>query len=270
MNVHQNARLTPHSRADLARRVVVKGTDTEGRRGRFRRNRQGSCWLPGVGSASCDQGGDERAEQGFAATAWVVHDLEEADFEDKDPRQGGALWGLRPRRQQRLGQPGIDHDTAQFAVNAIRTLADKMGRERYPARRQLMITADCGGSNGSRVRLWKLELQQLADETGLTLPVCHFRPAPRSGTRSSTACSATSPRTGAAAPLTSRLAVVELIATTTTKTGLTVHCELDTATYPKGIKVSDAADGNPQHPTRRPSIRNGTTPSPKAATTSHM
>jgi hypothetical protein len=71
---------------------------------------------------------------------------------------------------------GISNDTAQFAVNSIRRWLDLMGRERYPGMNQLMITADGGGSNGSRVRLFKLELQRLADETGLTLQVCHYPP----------------------------------------------------------------------------------------------
>ena len=71
---------------------------------------------------------------------------------------------------------GVTHDTAQFAVNAIRCWLAKMGRARYPAARRLMITADCGGSNGARVRLWKIELQKLADETGLTLSICHYPP----------------------------------------------------------------------------------------------
>src|SRR5438105_8500940 len=71
---------------------------------------------------------------------------------------------------------GIDHDTAQFAVNAIRRWRDTMGGERYPRADRLMITADGGGSNGSRVRLWKVELQKFADETGLTIGVCHYPP----------------------------------------------------------------------------------------------
>src|SRR5271168_2306740 len=71
---------------------------------------------------------------------------------------------------------GIDHDTAQFAVNATRLWLDRMGRERYPATRKVMVTADCGGSNGPRLRLWKVELQRLADETGLTFQVCHYPP----------------------------------------------------------------------------------------------
>ena len=74
---------------------------------------------------------------------------------------------------------GIDHDTAEFAVNSVRCWYEKMGRARYPNADRLMITADGGGSNGSRVRLWKIELQKFADETGLTVEVCHFPPGTR-------------------------------------------------------------------------------------------
>ena len=104
---------------------------------------------------------------------------------------------------------GISNDTAQFAVNSIRRWLDVMGRERYPDISQLMITADGGGSNGSRVRLFKVELQNLADETGLMLRVCHYPRGPRSGTRSSIGCSATLPQTRRGRPLISREAVVE-------------------------------------------------------------
>jgi len=96
-------------------------------------------------------------------------------------------------------QVGIDHDTAQFAVNSIRGWWEHLGRERYPDARTLTVTADCGGANGYRTRLWKVELQRLADETGLAIQVCHFPPGtvPR-GTRSSSGCSPSSPSTGAA------------------------------------------------------------------------
>ena len=92
---------------------------------------------------------------------------------------------------------GIDHDTGEFAVNSVRLWLDRIGRERYCAMKRLMITADGGGSNGSRLRLWKTALQHLADETGLIIQVCHYRQALPNGTRSSIACSATSARTGA-------------------------------------------------------------------------
>jgi hypothetical protein len=135
---------------------------------------------------------------------------------------------------------GVTHDTAQFAVNAIRLWLDRMGRERYPSAERLMITADCGGSNGARLRLWKLELQKLADETGLTFAVCHYPPGTSKWNKIEHRLFCQISQTWRARPLTSRLAVVELIAATTTKTGLKVACELDTTDYPKGLKVSDA------------------------------
>ncbi len=149
---------------------------------------------------------------------------------------------------------GIDNDTAQFSVNSIRRWLDVMGRERYPDADHLMITADGGGSNGSRVRLFKLELQKLADETGLTLQVCHFPPGTSKWNKIEHRLFCHITQTWRGKPLTSRLVVVELISATTTKTGLQVHCELDPRAYPKGIKVSDAEmdtlniRGNPFHP----------------------
>ena len=134
---------------------------------------------------------------------------------------------------------GINNDTAQFAVNATRLWLDRVGSERYPNTGKLMLTADCGGSNGPRLRLWKIELQRLADETGLIFQVCHYPPGTSKWNKIEHRMFCHITQTWRATPLTSRLAVVELIANTTTKTGLTVRCELDTNTYPKGIKVSD-------------------------------
>ena len=135
---------------------------------------------------------------------------------------------------------GIDHDTAEFAVNAIQRWRETMGRERYPASDRLMITADGGGSNGSRVRLWKIELQKLADVTGLTLTVCHYPPGASKWNKIEHRMFCHITQNWRGKPLTSRLAVVELIGATTTKKGLSVRCELDPKTYVKGIKVSDA------------------------------
>ena len=134
---------------------------------------------------------------------------------------------------------GIDNDTAQFSVNSIRRWLALMGRERYPGMNKLMITADGGGSNGSRVRLFKVELQKLADETGLDLQVCHYPPGTSKWNKIEHKLFCHITQTWRGKPLISRQTVVELIASTTTKAGLTVRCELDTRTYPKGIKVSD-------------------------------
>jgi hypothetical protein len=135
---------------------------------------------------------------------------------------------------------GIDNDTAQFAVNSIRRWLELMGRERYPEMKKLMITADGGGSNGSRVRLFKVELQRLADEAALTLQICHYPPGTSKWNKIEHRLFCHITQTWRGKPLTSRETVVELIASTTTKTGLTVRCELDTRNYPKGLKVEDA------------------------------
>ncbi len=134
---------------------------------------------------------------------------------------------------------GIDHDTAQFAVNAIRRWLEVVGDVAYPGSDKLLINADGGGSNGSRVRLWKLELQKLADETGLTLQVCHYPPGTSKWNKIEHRMFCHITQNWRGKPLISRLAVVELIAATTTKTGLTVRCELDENTYAKAIKVTD-------------------------------
>ena len=134
----------------------------------------------------------------------------------------------------------MTHDTAQFAVQAIRRWWETMGQARYPGARTLMITADGSGSNGARVRLWKVELQKLADELGLTIQVRHYPPGTSKWNKIEHRLFCHISQNWRARPLTSRLAVVELIAATTTKTGLTVACELDTTEYAKGIKVPDA------------------------------
>ncbi len=134
---------------------------------------------------------------------------------------------------------GVDHDTAEFAVQSIRRWLQVVGSVRYPTASTLLITADGGGSNGSRVRLWKLELQALADETGLALQVCHYPPDTSKWNKIEHRMFCHITHNWRGKPLTSRLAVVELIAATTTKTGLTVQCELDENSYTKGRRVAD-------------------------------
>lgn len=135
---------------------------------------------------------------------------------------------------------GVTADTAEFAVQSIRTWHQRMGRERYPKAHALTITADCGGSNGARVRLWKLELQKLADETGLIIHVHHYPPGTSKWNRIEHRLFCHITQNWRGRPLTDRLAVVELIGATTTNTGLKVECALDANTYEKGVKVSDA------------------------------
>jgi transposase len=134
---------------------------------------------------------------------------------------------------------GIDHDTAAFAVQTIRTWWRELGTHRYPGARCLTITADGGGSNGARVRLWKWELQRLADELGIAISVHHLPPGTSKWNKIEHRLFSFISMNWRAKPLLSYQVIVDLIGSTTTGTGLTVHCELDTNTYPKGIAVSD-------------------------------
>lgn len=135
---------------------------------------------------------------------------------------------------------GITSDTAEFAVQSIRHWLERMGRERYPNAKELTITADCGGSNGARVRLWKVELQKFADETGLVINVHHYPPGTSKWNKIEHRLFCHITQNWRGRPLTDRLAVVELIGATTTKTGLRVESALDTRTYRKAIKVRQA------------------------------
>jgi hypothetical protein len=134
---------------------------------------------------------------------------------------------------------GIDHDTAAFAVASIRSWWQEVGQARYGPVGRLLITADGGGSNGSRVRLWKLELQRLADETGLTLSVCHFPPGTSKWNKIEHRLFSFITQTWRGKPLVSYGVILSLIAATTTATGLTVESVLDPAPYPAGRKVTD-------------------------------
>ena len=134
---------------------------------------------------------------------------------------------------------GIDHDTAEFAVESIRRWWYRMGHAVYPGARELLITADSGGSNGSRNRLWKVSLQSLADETGLEIAVCHFPPGTSKWNKIEHRMFCHITENWRGRPLVSRAVVVNLIGSTQTRTGLRVRAELDTNTYPKGIKVTD-------------------------------
>ncbi|MFF2520429.1 ISAzo13 family transposase [Streptomyces sp. NPDC058086] len=134
---------------------------------------------------------------------------------------------------------GTDHDTAAFAVESIRRWWNGAGRAAYPTACRLLITADAGGSNGYRTRTWKTELAQFAAETGLTITVCHLPPGTSKWNRIEHRLFSHITMNWRGRPLTSHEVIVESIAATTTKTGLTVHAELDTDQYPTGIQVSD-------------------------------
>ena len=135
---------------------------------------------------------------------------------------------------------GMDNDTAAFAVQTIRRWWWDIGRVRYPLAKRLLITADGGGSNGSRVRLWKRELQRLADELGISIEVHHLPPGTSKWNKIEHRLFSFITQNWRAKPLISYRVIVDLIAATTTTTGLKVYCELDVNRYPKGVVVSNA------------------------------
>lgn len=161
------------------------------------------------------------------------------DFEDKE--LGKAIpYGIYDIcRNQGWVSVGIDHDTAQFAVYSIGTWWRQMGQQTYPGAIELMITADAGGSNGYRTRLWKRELQRLADETGLKITVCHLPPGTSKWNKIEHRMFCHITQNWRGRPLVSLDTIVNLIADTQTTKGLTIQSALDQNTYQKGIKVSD-------------------------------
>ncbi len=137
---------------------------------------------------------------------------------------------------------GVDHDTAAFAVESIRRWWDRLGKKRYANKaKRLLITADCGGSNGSRVRLWKVELQKLANETGLSITVAHHPPGTSKWNRIEHRMFSFISINWRGRPLISHQVIVQLIASTKTEAGLNIACDIDWGKYPKGIKIPKAA-----------------------------
>ena len=136
---------------------------------------------------------------------------------------------------------GQDHDTATFAVASLRRWWDVVGRHAYPQVQRLLISADGGGSNGYRVRLWKVELQAFATATGLQVTVCHLPPGTSKWNKIEHRLFAHSSMNWRGRPLVSHEVIVELISATTTRTGLEVHAEIDTGNYPTKVKVPPAA-----------------------------
>jgi len=134
---------------------------------------------------------------------------------------------------------GVDHDTAAFAAQSIRRWWESMGAQAYPQAGKLLITADSGGSNGARVRLWKLELQKLADQTGLEISICHLPPGTSKWNKIEHRLFSFISQNWRGKPLVSHQVIVNLLAATTTKTGLRVRAEVDPGKYPKGVKVSN-------------------------------
>ena len=153
--------------------------------------------------------------------------------------QGKAIpYGVfDPTRNEGYVRVGIDHETASFAVRSIHRWWTLMGRRRYPKAKSLLITADGGGSNGPRLGLWKWELQRLAEATGLAITVCHLPPGTSKWNKIEHRLFSYISANWRGRPLTSLVAIVSLIAATTTKTGLRVRAEVDMAKYPLGVKV---------------------------------
>jgi len=163
-----------------------------------------------------------------------VHDFQ-------DPALGKAIpYGVYDvTNNQGWVSVGIDHDTARFAAEAIRRWWRKMGAKRFPDAKRLLITADGGGSNGSRCRLWKVALQDVADKIGLELRVCHFPPGTSKWNKIEHRLFCHITQNWRGKPLVSHEVIVNLIANTTTKKGLKVRAELDTNRYETGVKVTD-------------------------------
>jgi Rhodopirellula transposase DDE domain len=165
-----------------------------------------------------------------------------ADTHDfPDPRKGKAVpYGVYDlRHNEAWVSVGISSDTAAFAVEAIRCWWERLGRRRHPQATRLLITADSGGSNGPRNRLWKVELQKLSNETGLEVEVCHFPPGTSKWNKIEHRLFCHVTRNWQGRPLESYEIVVNLIGATTTSAGLKVYAELDATTYEKGKKVPD-------------------------------
>jgi hypothetical protein len=161
------------------------------------------------------------------------------DFVDKELGRATPYGVYDLAQNQGWVAVGIDHDTAEFAVASIARWWQSMGKATYPNATSLLITADGGGSNASRSRLWKLELQRFADESGLELRVCHLPPGTSKWNKIEHRLFSYITQNWRGKPLVSYEIIVQLIAATTTNRGLTVRCELDDATYETGRKVSD-------------------------------
>ena len=178
-----------------------------------------------------------------------VHDF-------KDPQLGKAVpYGVYDLGENKgFVSVGIDNDTAQFSVASIRAWWEHLGAAHYPNTATLQITANCGGSNGNRTRLWKTELQRLADQTGLAISVCHFPPGTSKWNKIEHRLFSFITHNWRGKPLISHEVIINLIAATTTQSGLEVYARLDQGSYPKGIEVTDRQlaavnlDGDAFHP----------------------
>lgn len=168
-------------------------------------------------------------------------DVSDHDFPDPDLGKVIPYGVYDQARNEGWVNVGVDHDTPAFAVESIRRWWLEMGSASYPEAKALLVTADGGGSNSHRARLWKVELQNFATETGLVVQVCHFPPGTSKWNRIEHRMFCHITQNWRGRPLVSREAVVNLIGSTTTRAGLRIKAALDTSEYPKGVKVTDDA-----------------------------
>jgi len=161
------------------------------------------------------------------------------DFVDKELGKVAPYGVYDLSRNEGWVSVGIDHDTAEFACESIRRWWRRMGQAVYPRATKLLVTADSGGSNSSRTRLWKVALQRLADEIGLHISICHFPPGTSKWNKIEHRMFCHISENWRGKPLVSRSVIVNLIANTTTRKGLRIEAELDEGSYPIGIKVSN-------------------------------
>ena len=161
------------------------------------------------------------------------------DFKDPELGKGIPYGAFDPVHNSGYVNVGVDHDTAEFAVESIRRWWKMMGAETHPGARALLVTADCGGSNGYRLRGWKYGLQALADEMELKITVCHFPPGTSKWNKIEHRLFSHITQNWRGRPLVSHEVIVNLIANTTTRTGLRVQAALDTGCYPKGRKITE-------------------------------
>lgn len=162
------------------------------------------------------------------------------DFVDADLGKAAPYGVYDVKHNEGWVNVGTDHDTSAFAVESIRRWWNLMGKERYPEAKRLLITADSGGSNGARVKLWKVELQKFANETGLEIQVSHLPPGTSKWNKIEHRLFSAISLNWRGRPLVSHEVILALIESTTTRTGLKVRASLDRGHYPKGIKVSKA------------------------------
>lgn len=174
----------------------------------------------------------------------VPLEVDTHDFPDKELGKAIPYGVYDIKSNEAWVSVGISHDTGEFAVEAIRRWWRRMGKKRYKKPKRLLITADSGGSNGHRNRLWKYELQRLADQTGMIIEVCHYPPGTSKWNKIEHRLFCHITRNWRGVPLESHQIVVSLVGSTRTAEGLEVHCRVDENDYPKGRKISDAEMAN--------------------------